>query len=175
MDRQPVTGNRPIPIYRATVALYLESHGVDAEDDPGAVSMFGKDAAALYRAAFGRDPGMVYQLINGHLRSVFCYRYGEIRILDAVWSQSALNLAVEHAELFRSLELIEVGARVDYHGSLESMHGHWEAVPCPCPRCLRADKAADCDTRYALLDPEAEQEGPFHVRRASITPCPADV
>ncbi|MHC3474665.1 hypothetical protein ACYF6T_39050 [Streptomyces sp. 7R007] len=71
--------------------------------------------------------------------------------------------------LFRSLELIEPGDLVLYHGSITNLHGLWLAVPCPCRLCYAMDALGIPDIRFALIDPWREQPGPVHVRRQSIT------
>lgn len=71
--------------------------------------------------------------------------------------------------LFRALDLIEPGALVIYHGSIEDCHGLWLAVPCPCRICERLDQLGFADTRFALVDPWTEAVGPVHARRESIT------
>ncbi|MFF9238417.1 hypothetical protein ACF1AY_15995 [Streptomyces sp. NPDC014776] len=71
--------------------------------------------------------------------------------------------------LFRSLDLIEPGDLVIYHGSIEDLHGLWLAIPCPCGICRRIDQLGIAETRFALADPWGEEPGPFHVRRKSIT------
>lgn len=71
--------------------------------------------------------------------------------------------------LFRSLDLIEPGDLVIYHGSIESHHGLWLAVPCPCPVCRALDAFGVADLRFVLVDPWGERSGPYHVRRESIT------
>ncbi|MFJ4365097.1 hypothetical protein ACIP4S_13195 [Streptomyces chartreusis] len=71
--------------------------------------------------------------------------------------------------LFRSIELIEPGDLVVYHGSITELHGLWLAVPCGCSICDRIDRFGIADVRFSLVDPWGEVPGPFHVRRASIT------
>ncbi|MFF9310128.1 hypothetical protein ACF1BS_04375 [Streptomyces sp. NPDC014748] len=71
--------------------------------------------------------------------------------------------------LFRSLELIEPGDLVLYHGSIDTSHGLWLAVPCPCRICRAVDAFGLADVRFALIDPWGERPGPFHARRESIT------
>lgn len=71
--------------------------------------------------------------------------------------------------LFRSIELIEPGDLVVYHGSITDLHGLWLAVPCPCPICRRIDALGLVDVRFALVDPWGERSGPLHARRQSIT------
>ncbi|MFJ6730034.1 hypothetical protein ACIQPQ_34560 [Streptomyces sp. NPDC091281] len=72
--------------------------------------------------------------------------------------------------LLRSVDLIEPGAIVIYHGSLTSLHGTaWLAVPCTCGICDAADRLGLPNVRFALIDPWSELPGPFHVRRESLT------
>jgi hypothetical protein len=71
--------------------------------------------------------------------------------------------------LFRSLDLIEPGDLVVYHGSIEDAHGLWLAIPCPCAICDALDEFGIPDLRFALVDPWGELPGPYHVRRESIT------
>ncbi|HET6636807.1 MAG TPA: hypothetical protein VFH77_17450 [Streptomyces sp.] len=71
--------------------------------------------------------------------------------------------------LFGSLDLIEPGDLVIYHGSIEDRHGLWLAIPCPCEICLAADLLGIADCRFALIDAWGEQSGPHHARRESIT------
>ncbi|MFE0099825.1 hypothetical protein [Streptomyces sp. NPDC059009] len=71
--------------------------------------------------------------------------------------------------LFRSLDVIEPGALVVYHGSIGSHHGLWLALPCLCLNCARADELGVPDCRFMLIDPWGELSGPHHVRRESIT------
>ncbi|WND33990.1 hypothetical protein RI578_06640 [Streptomyces sp. BB1-1-1] len=71
--------------------------------------------------------------------------------------------------LFRSLDLIEPGDLVIYHGTLTDCHGLWLAVPCPCDLCRAMDRMGFADVRFALVDPWGELSGPVHARRASIT------
>lgn len=71
--------------------------------------------------------------------------------------------------LIRSLDLIEPGDLVDYHGSFTALHGLWLAVPCPCRTCAALDALGVPDVRFALADPWGERSGPYHVRRESIT------
>jgi hypothetical protein len=71
--------------------------------------------------------------------------------------------------LFRSVELIEPGDLVLYHGSIEDAHGLWLAIPCPCRICQALDTFGVAEVRFALVDPWGEMAAPFHVRRASIT------
>ncbi|MFD4343436.1 hypothetical protein ACFWQ6_00900 [Streptomyces coelicoflavus] len=71
--------------------------------------------------------------------------------------------------LFRSLDLIEPGDLVIYHGTLTDCHGLWLAVPCPCNLCHAMDRMGFTDLRFALIDPWGERSGPVHARRTSIT------
>lgn len=71
--------------------------------------------------------------------------------------------------LIRSLDLIEPGDLVLYHGTFECCHGLWLAVPCPCELCRVADDLGVPDVRFVLVDPWGEEPGPHHVRRQSIT------
>ena len=71
--------------------------------------------------------------------------------------------------LFASLDLIEPGDLVLYHGSIPDLHGLWLAVPCPCGICRAMDRAGLTDVRFALVDPWGERSGPVHARRQSIT------
>ncbi|MFF2094818.1 hypothetical protein [Streptomyces sp. NPDC058202] len=71
--------------------------------------------------------------------------------------------------LIRSLDLIEPGDLVIYHGSIPSAHGLWLAVPCGCGTCQRFDRFGLSDVRFALADPWGERSGPEHVRRESLT------
>ncbi|MFF4403791.1 hypothetical protein [Streptomyces sp. NPDC001404] len=71
--------------------------------------------------------------------------------------------------LFRSLDLIQSGDLVRYHGSITRAHGLYIALPCSCSACWHLYEFAPGDTRYALVDPWGELPGPRCVRRASIT------
>ncbi|WP_137991238.1 hypothetical protein [Streptomyces vilmorinianum] len=71
--------------------------------------------------------------------------------------------------LLSSLALIEPGDLVMYHGSIETHHGLWIAVPCACGICEQLDAFGLADIRFALVDPWGERSGPHHVRRESIT------
>jgi hypothetical protein len=71
--------------------------------------------------------------------------------------------------LFRSLDLIEPGDLVIYHGSITDLHGLWLALPCPCGICRAMDRMGLADVRFALVDPWGELSGPHHARRQSIT------
>lgn len=71
--------------------------------------------------------------------------------------------------LIRALDLIEPGDLVIYHGSIESHHGLWLAVPCGCGICVRLDAFGIPEVRFALVDPWGERSGPHHARRESIT------
>lgn len=71
--------------------------------------------------------------------------------------------------LLRSLDLIEPGDLVLYHGSLTDLHGLWLAIPCPCRICAALDDMGIPDVRFALADPWRERPGPHHARRESIT------
>ncbi|MDG4535298.1 hypothetical protein [Streptomyces sp. AV19] len=70
---------------------------------------------------------------------------------------------------FRSLDLIEPGDLVHYHGSIKTAHGFYLAVPCPCSVCRLRHDLSPTDTRYLLTDPWGDLPGPQCVRRASIT------
>ncbi|WP_155054557.1 hypothetical protein [Streptomyces blattellae] len=71
--------------------------------------------------------------------------------------------------LIRSLDLIEPGDLVIYHGTITDLHGLWLAVPCPCRICRAVDALGLVDLRFALVDPWGERSGPYHARRESIT------
>ena len=71
--------------------------------------------------------------------------------------------------LFRSLDLIEPGDLVIYHGTITERHGLWLAIPCPCNLCNAMDAMGLTDLRFALIDPWGELSGPLHARRESIT------
>ncbi|GAB2714646.1 hypothetical protein [Streptomyces bullii] len=71
--------------------------------------------------------------------------------------------------LLRSLDLIEPGDLVLYHGTFECCHGLWLAIPCTCGICDAMDAFGVADPRFALIDPWGELSGPFHVRRKSVT------
>ncbi|MEU1309482.1 hypothetical protein ABZ419_11385 [Streptomyces cinnamoneus] len=71
--------------------------------------------------------------------------------------------------LFRSLDLIEPGDLVRYHGSITTAHGLYLAHPCPCELCRVRFRLSPRDTRYLLIDPWDERPGPHCVRRQSIT------
>ncbi|RLU81090.1 hypothetical protein CTZ27_33140 [Streptomyces griseocarneus] len=71
--------------------------------------------------------------------------------------------------LFHSLDLIQSGDLVRYHGSIPHAHGLYIAVPCPCSACQFLYAIAPTDTRYALIDPWGELPGPRCARRESIT------
>lgn len=71
--------------------------------------------------------------------------------------------------LLRSLDLIEPGDLVIYHGSITDLHGLFLAIPCPCDICRAMDAMGLPDPRFALVDPWNERPGPFHARRESIT------
>lgn len=71
--------------------------------------------------------------------------------------------------LFRGLDLIEPGDLVIYHGSIETHHGLWLALPCLCRNCEAADSLGLPRARFTLIDPWGERSGPHDVRRESIT------
>ena len=71
--------------------------------------------------------------------------------------------------LIRSLDLIEPGDLVVYHGSFLALHGLWIAIPCPCGICKAMDAQGFAEVRFALGDPWGELPGPHHVRRESLT------
>ncbi|MEV6791282.1 hypothetical protein AB0M87_04615 [Streptomyces sp. NPDC051320] len=71
--------------------------------------------------------------------------------------------------LFRSIDLIEPGDLVVYHGTLTDLHGLWLALPCECAVCFRLDALGIADIRFHLVDPWGELSGPMHARRESIT------
>lgn len=71
--------------------------------------------------------------------------------------------------LFSSLDLIEPGDLVLYHGTLTDLHGLWLAIPCPCRTCDAMDALGLPDVRFALADPWGERPGPLHARRQSLT------
>lgn len=61
--------------------------------------------------------------------------------------------------LLRSLDLIEPGDLVIYHGHIDSAHGLYIATPCDCYWCRVADQRAavrgpdSANPRYRLTDP----------------------
>lgn len=71
--------------------------------------------------------------------------------------------------LIRSLDLIEPGDLVRYHGSIPGLHGLWLALPCACGICKAIDALGLPEARFALADPWGELTGPHHVRRHSLT------
>lgn len=71
--------------------------------------------------------------------------------------------------LLRSLNLIEPGDLVLYHGSIKGLHGLWLAIPCPCRICQAIDAMGLPEVRFALADPWGEVPGPHHVRQQSLT------
>ncbi|MER5909551.1 hypothetical protein ABT124_03345 [Streptomyces sp. NPDC001982] len=77
--------------------------------------------------------------------------------------------------LLRSLDLIEPGDLVVYHGSIEQAHGLYIAQPCDCYWCRVADKRAakggpdSRDPRYRLTDPWGTARTLHCARRQSIT------
>ncbi|WP_372411272.1 hypothetical protein [Streptomyces luteireticuli] len=71
--------------------------------------------------------------------------------------------------LFRTLDLIEPGDLVRYHGSLTNAHGLYLAQPCPCEVCSLRLRITATDARYVLLDPWGEVASQQCVRRQSIT------
>ncbi|MFI8515289.1 hypothetical protein ACIGHB_29595 [Streptomyces sp. NPDC085460] len=74
--------------------------------------------------------------------------------------------------LFASLDLIEPGDVVVYHGSIPAHHGLHIAHPCACAYCASADYLGSTDVRYRLTDPFAEDPDATAlccVRRRSIT------
>ncbi|OKJ48099.1 hypothetical protein AMK27_38850 [Streptomyces sp. CB02009] len=74
--------------------------------------------------------------------------------------------------LLRTLDLVEPGDLVLYHGSKPECHGLYMARLCFCAHCGHADHVGSADTRYHLTDPFAEDTDAcvvHHVRRASIT------
>lgn len=68
--------------------------------------------------------------------------------------------------LFRTLDLIEPGDLVLYHGSKPDYHGLYLAWPCNCFDCARADYLGSADTRYRLTDPFAEDPDAVTLRCA---------
>lgn len=74
--------------------------------------------------------------------------------------------------LLRTLDLIEPGDLVIYHGSIPQYHGLYLARPCDCADCRIADLLGIDDIRYRLSDPFAEDPDALTlrcVRRKSIT------
>ncbi|MEU1373006.1 hypothetical protein ABZ442_04990 [Streptomyces triculaminicus] len=72
--------------------------------------------------------------------------------------------------LFRSLDLIEPGDLVNYHGSLTDWHGLYIVELCNCGLCRIRDVVQSDDVRYRLIDPWTERDAtPRCVRRQSIT------
>ncbi|MEV7581566.1 hypothetical protein [Streptomyces erythrochromogenes] len=74
--------------------------------------------------------------------------------------------------LLRTLDLVEPGDLVLYHGSKPEHHGLYLAQPCDCLDCGVSDYLGIDDVRYRLVDPFADD--PYackvhHVRRESIT------
>ncbi|KAB7850159.1 hypothetical protein [Streptomyces mobaraensis] len=74
--------------------------------------------------------------------------------------------------LIRSLDIVEPGDLVIYHGSIPARHGFHIATPCVCPHCLLAGEYGSEDLRYHLIDPWDETARPLRcVRPESITLC----
>jgi hypothetical protein len=77
--------------------------------------------------------------------------------------------------LFASLDLIEPGDLVLYHGSLTDQHGLYIAQPCDCYWCRVGDKRAvkgspeTRDPRYRLINPWRPELTLRCARRESIT------
>ncbi|MFJ2004774.1 hypothetical protein [Streptomyces chartreusis] len=77
--------------------------------------------------------------------------------------------------LLRSLELIEPGDLVLYHGTVANHHGLYIAVPCNCRACVLADVRAirrgpdSANPRYRLIDPWNPDFTLRCARRESIT------
>ncbi|MER8233113.1 hypothetical protein [Streptomyces sp. NPDC094049] len=79
--------------------------------------------------------------------------------------------------LLRTLDLVEPGDLVIYHGSIPEHHGLYLARPCDCADCRIADHLGTDDPRYRLSDPFAEDPDALTlrcVRRKSITRSPAN-
>ncbi|MFI0914191.1 hypothetical protein [Streptomyces abikoensis] len=72
-------------------------------------------------------------------------------------------------DLLRTVDLIEPGDLVRYHGSIPEAHGFYLAHPCLCASCQFRATYSPTDIRYLLIDPWGEIPGPECVRRASIT------
>lgn len=71
--------------------------------------------------------------------------------------------------LINSLNLIQPGDLVHYHGSITPAHGLYLAHPCPCATCRLRFELAPANLRYRLTDPWGERLGPQCVHRQSIT------
>ncbi|MFD5427712.1 hypothetical protein [Streptomyces sp. NPDC127084] len=74
--------------------------------------------------------------------------------------------------LLRTLDLIEPGDLVVYHGSITKHHGLYLARPCDCFHCVRADYLGSDDVRYRLTDPYGTDPHALTlrcVRRQSVT------
>ncbi|TDU67826.1 hypothetical protein [Streptomyces sp. KS 21] len=74
--------------------------------------------------------------------------------------------------LLRTLDLVEPGDLVLYHGSKRDYYGFYLANPCDCAYCARANYLGCADVRYRLTDPFGEDpEAPalICVRSQSIT------
>lgn len=74
--------------------------------------------------------------------------------------------------LLLSLDLIQPGDLVQYHGSQTAYHGLYLAEPCPCRACRVHDQYGTSDPRYRLTDPYAADPSKgvlFCARRESIT------
>ncbi len=72
--------------------------------------------------------------------------------------------------LFRSLDLIQPGDLVQYHGSIPDAHGLYIVEPCRCFTCRYHEALGSADIRYRLRDPwDEDAPAPRCVRRQSIT------
>lgn len=169
-------------IHRITVAEYLAMRGVPAGWWPYA-SPLGRLAAAIYRALYGKEPGKAHMFINGKFRPVMAYEVDELHILDTAWAlyERTAELAGSTPEppatdvLFASLDLIEPGDLVLYHGSKTGEHGLFIAAPCECRYCYAGDRSGSTDTRYRLESISTVGRNLVHARRQSITAARAIV
>ncbi|MFI2078495.1 hypothetical protein [Streptomyces triculaminicus] len=66
---------------------------------------------------------------------------------------------MSRTDLFRSLDLIEPGDLVRYHGSIAAAHGLYLAAPCSCPVCDIRLRLTPDDTlnRLQLTEPARRQ------------------
>ena len=168
-------------IHRITVAEYLATRGMPASWRYA--SPYGRTVAATYRTLYRAEPGKALLFINGKFRPVMAYAVDEVHVLDAAWDLylRTAPLAGSTPEpsatdlLFASLDLIEPGELVLYHGSKTGEHGLFLATPCECRHCFAGDQSGDTDTRYRLQSISTVGRDLVHARRDSVTAARAIV
>lgn len=76
------------------------------------------------------------------------------------------------ADAYRALRLAP-GSRVDYHGSVASIHGVCTVQPCACSACFAKVLLGLPASRYQLRTLDGGHVIARHVRHTSVTPLPS--